>query len=126
MTKKRRLFLMEVAGSISWFAMDASWMLDRREPALTLAVPTVALSLLLYGFVPRTWTSLLVTGAMAAWACMNVAWMLDDFHVVPWAHAVAKVFLLLGAVMIGISFVVGRGEALDTLMTRVRRLRLRA
>ncbi|MDF2696640.1 MAG: hypothetical protein K0S65_5023 [Labilithrix sp.] len=124
--RKRALVLVETAGSVCWFAMDASWMLGGRTVALVLALPTIVLGLLLYRFVPRNWPSWLVTGAMASWACMNVLWMAHDFRLASWAHVAAKVFLILGAVMIGISLVVARGETLDTLATHVRRLRLRA
>ena len=118
--------MVETAGSIAWFAMDACWMLGGQSLAVTLSVPTVLLNILVFRYAPRTWPSWFVSGAMVAWASMNVFWMTHDFGMLSWGRAAAKVFLVLGALMIAASIFVGRSEAGRTLLTRFRRLRLRA
>ena len=120
-----RLAVVETAATITWFAMDACWMLDSRLLALTLAVPTVLLSLLVFRFVKRTPPSWLVTAAMTSWACMNVLWMSHDFELIGWGLLAGKAFLALGFGLVAAALVVGRSEAWVLLTTRFRRLRLR-
>jgi hypothetical protein len=125
MTKRRWLMLLESTGSIAWFAMDAGWMLNLRTLCLVLAVPTVCLNVLAIRFTPRRTASVLVAAAMAAWACMNTLWMTNDFHFVEGSLVAAKAFLMLGALMLGVSLVADR-STFRTLLGRFRRLRVRA
>ncbi len=118
--------LAETAGSVAWFAMDACWMLGWRDAAVTLAVPTILVNLLVVRVSPRGWPSWLVSGAMVAWACMNVLWMTHDFKMIGWGLVAGKACLALGAIMIAAAVLIGRSEALRLLSTRFRRLRLRA
>ena len=126
MERKLGLAAVETAATISWFAMDACWMLDSRLLALTLAVPTLLLGLLVFGFVGRTLPSWLVTGGMASWACMNVLWMTHDFELTPWGLAAGKGLLALGIVLCGAGLLLGGTDARGALAARFRRLRLRA
>lgn len=123
---RRALLLVETAGSIVWFAMDASWMLNLRIAAVVLAVPTVLLNVLVVPFSPRGWPSWLVSGAMASWACMNVVWMTHDMKLTTWGLAGAKGFLALGVLLLAGALFLGRADATQVLLTRFRRLRLRA
>ncbi len=125
MERERGLVLVETAGSVAWFAMDASWMLSSRPLAAALAVPTVLLNLLVFRFVARAWASWLVTGAMAAWSCMNVLWMTYDLKMTDWGLSAGKAFLALGALLLVVALVVGRSDALGLLAARFRRLRPR-
>ena len=118
--------MVETAGSIAWFTMDACWMLGAESLALVLAVPTIILNLVVFRYLRRTWPSGLVSGAMVAWACMNVLWMLHDFRHIGWCLVAGKVFLALGVLLIVVAVLLGRSEALRTLFARFRRLRLRA
>ncbi|HVH43235.1 MAG TPA: hypothetical protein VM925_12860 [Labilithrix sp.] len=126
MKRRRGLTVVETAGAIAWFTMDACWMLGAESLALVLVLPTVVLNLVVFRYAPRTWASALVTGAMVAWACMNVLWMVHDFGMIRWGLVAGKVFLALGALMVALALVIGRSEATHTLFTRFRRLRPRA
>lgn len=119
------LLVVETAGSVAWFAMDASWMLNVRAGAVALAVPTVVLNALVLRYAPRSWSGLLVSGAMASWACMNALWMTQDLKLLAWGLTAGKVFLALGAVMLAGAFLAGRADAAQSLLTRFRRLRMR-
>lgn len=125
MNRKRALVLVETAGSVAWFAMDASWMLNIPTLAVALAIPTLALNLLVFRYLTRTWASWLVAGAMAAWACMNILWMAHDLKLTAWGLEAGKAFLVLGVLMLVAAVCVGRTEALALVATRFRRLRLR-
>lgn len=126
MTREERLIAVETAGSIAWFAMDASWMLGVRLAAAALAVPTLVLNVLVFRFAPRAWVSWLVSGAMTAWACMNVLWMAHDFRMIDWGLVASKGCLGFGAALLTGAIIVGRSDALRLLYVRFRRLRLRA
>lgn len=123
--QSRPLLVVETAGSVAWFAMDASWMLNARAGAMVLAVPTVLLNLLVIRYAPRSWSSSLVSGAMASWACMNVLWMTHDLKLLAWGLTAGKAFLALGAVLLAGALLSGRAEATQTLLARFRRLRMR-
>jgi hypothetical protein len=125
MDRTRGLVMVETAGSVAWFAMDASWMMSSRAFAVALAVPTLLLNLLVFRFLTRAWASWLVAGAMAAWACMNVLWMASDLKLVAWGLDAGKAFLLLGVLMLVAAVCADRSEALSLVAARFRRLRLR-
>jgi hypothetical protein len=127
MDREKRLLACETAGSIAWFAMDASWMLALPVPAAALAVPTVLLNLLIFRWTVRTWPNLLVTAAMAAWACMNVLWMCADLKLVAGGLPVAKGFCVAGGIFLAAALIGATRwtDALEALLRRFRRLRLR-
>lgn len=124
---KRYLLICETAGSVAWFAMDTCWMLGSARGSAALAIPTVILNLLIFRWVARTWADILVTGAMASWACMNVLWMTNDLQLLTWGLAAAHVFCVAGALMLAVALLASkwRKDALDALLRRFRRLRLR-
>lgn len=126
MTNEKWVTFVETVGSIAWFAMDGGWMFGSRLVALTLAVPTVVMAMLVVPFGPRTWTHWLVNGAMATWACMNVFWMGTDLQLITWGTVAAKALLLAGALMVACAVAIGRRDAAAMLFARFRRLRLRA
>ena len=118
----------DTAGSICWFMMDASWMLHFRSGAMLLAPPTVLLAAYSFRYVERTAAPLFVNGAMLAWACMNVAWMMNDLGA--WGpdalHAAASLFLT-GAAQLVVALVSSDPEhgPFDALLRRFRRMRFR-
>jgi hypothetical protein len=126
MKRVRRLVLVETAASIAWFAMDASWMLASKTWAVGLAVPTLALNLLALAFLPKRWAPRLVAAAMVAWAAMNVLWMLFDLRLAASGLAYGKAFLIVGFVLLSAAIAVNHRDALRTLATRLRRLRVGA
>jgi hypothetical protein len=117
---KEREHLVETSASIVWFAMDACWMLGLRSAATLLALPTVALAVLVLRFVPRTRSSWLVNAAVAAWTCMNTLWMLHDLKVMDWALPAGRGFLALGVVLVAAALLVDRKKAVQELVARLR------
>jgi len=125
---RKTLAYVDTACSICWFIMDASWMLHVPAAAVAMAFPTIALALTTFAFVERTAASLFVTGAMLAWACMNVAWMLHDLGLIgPDGLAMAISFFITGAAQLFAALIAarfGRGS-LEALMRRFRRMRIK-
>lgn len=125
MKKRRALGLVETIGAIAWFAMDGAWLLGAATCALVLAAPTLGLNLLVFRYAATTWPTRLVTAAMTSWAAMNILWMASDLGLVSWGTVVARVFLGLGVVLLGVALLVRRSEAFHALGERFRRLRVR-
>jgi hypothetical protein len=66
--------VLDTINSLSWFAMDASWMLGVPEVSLTMIVPTM-LSGFLLCFMEKKRSLTLINVAILSWICMNVSWM---------------------------------------------------
>src|SRR5688572_17005186 len=107
---RERLAYVETAGSICWFIMDASWMLQIVPAAVTLAVPTVLLAAASFRYVERTAAAIFVTGAMLSWACMNVAWMLHDLGFAKEGLHAATAFFVTGAAQLLAALAATRAE----------------
>lgn len=122
--RQAKLAYVETAGSITWFLMDASWMLELRTPALALAAPTVLLALVAFAYADRTIASMFVTAAMAAWAAMNVAWMAHDLGAADRGLVLARVFFSAGIACLTVALVASRGAGIESVLRRFRRLRI--
>lgn len=126
--ERDKLDRVDTAGSVCWFLMDASWMLHFRTGAVALALPTVLLAAYSFRHVERAAAPLFVNGAMLAWACMNVAWMMNDLGL--WGpdalHAAAS-FFLTGAAQLVVALVCADSAhgRFDALLRRFRRMRFR-
>ncbi len=120
-----RLIVVETIGSVCWFLMDASWMFGISITAKILAVFTVAASLMVFRYTERAWSQMLVTAAMAAWASMNVCWMLHDLKSWDSGLSVAAVFFAVGAMCLvtAVLFAKRSMEPIQAIIERFRRLR---
>ncbi len=120
-----KLTFWETTGSVLWFAMDASWMLEINLAALVLILPTLASNLMALRYVPALQEKLVVW-AMNCWLTMNIAWMAGDILGVESYYLVAKVFTVLGfALLLILAFTAppGGGPWYERLR-RFRRLRV--
>ena len=122
--RQAKLAYVETAGSITWFLMDASWMLELRTPALALAAPTVLLALVAFAYADRTIASMFVTAAMAAWAAMNVGWMAHDLGAADRGLVLARIFFSAGIACLTVALVASRGAGIESVLRRFRRLRI--
>lgn len=121
-----RLIVVETIGSVCWFLMDASWMFGIPSTAMLFAVFTIGASLLVFRYTERLASQMLVTAAMAAWASMNVCWMLNDLKIWDGGLTVAKVFFVLGAICLTSAVLTAKRsmEPIQAIIARFRRLRL--
>jgi hypothetical protein len=107
LTRQRWCEWTELAGSVSWFAMDYAWFEGATRSAVWLAVPTAVCALAVVGLTTPAHlgsgnggqpsaAARQVAGSMAAWAVMNSLWMLHDLDVfhAPW---LIRICFLLGA-----------------------------
>jgi hypothetical protein len=121
-----RLIVVETVGSVCWFLMDASWMFGIPLSAKLFAVFTIFASLLVFRYTERVASQMLVTAAMAAWASMNVCWMLNDLKIWDGGVTVASAFFAIGAICLGAAVVTAKRsmEPIQSIIARFRRLRV--
>jgi len=120
-----KLAFWETTGSVLWFSMDASWMLEASTLALVLIAPTLLSNLASLRYIPAR-RERLVTWAMLCWLAMNIAWMAGEILTVEPLFLAAKVFTALGFLLLIVVFISPRDPDrpwYDRLQ-RFRRLRL--
>jgi hypothetical protein len=69
--------LLDSTNSVSWFLMDASWMLGIEELSIFMILPTV-LSGLFLCYIETRRTHTLINIAILCWICMNISWMFSE------------------------------------------------
>lgn len=87
--------LLDSMNSVSWFLMDASWMLQVEELSLFMILPTV-LSGLFLCYIERRKTHTLINIAILSWICMNISWMFSEVREIPEFLLAAKVLFVTG------------------------------
>jgi hypothetical protein len=86
----------DTLNSISWFLMDAFWMLQIPSLSQALILPTVASGFVLL-YIEKRRSLLLINVAICCWILMNISWMLADTHHAPALLTVARWLFGLGA-----------------------------
>jgi hypothetical protein len=114
--------VLDTVNSFTWFAMDASWMLELSDLSLVMIVPTVASGFLLC-FVEKRANPRLINVAILSWICMNVSWMLSEvFHQPKYLFA-GKVFFGVGVVFILLA--AARSKGFSETFSHFRRFRFK-
>lgn len=116
----------DLALSICWIGLDASWMLKLNALALFFVPLTLACSVLTFVYTEKETDALCVTAAMTAWALMCCTWFVSDVGYWAGGLAVAKGCLLL---CLGLLAFVGfrsrmAKETAIAALARFKRLRL--
>lgn len=104
--RERWCVWIELAASISWFAMDYAWFEESGRTAVVLALPTAVGALLVVPLTTPSATARLVAGSMASWAVMNSFWMMHDLGVLhlPW---LIRACFVLGALQLLLASALG-------------------
>lgn len=126
--RERTLVLLETAGSVVWFLMDASWMWELEPVALALSVPTLLLNGAAIAWTERKFLPMAVAVTIETWVLMNVLWMTAEMlHVAALLRA-AQVASGLGVALMVVALAKSglRDEVVRVVLRRFRRLRLRA
>ena len=69
--------VLDTLNSVSWFLMDASWMLENEAVSLTMIIPTILTGACLC-YIEKRRTVVFINCAILSWICMNVCWMLSE------------------------------------------------
>ena len=123
---KRRLAFLETLNTVFWVALDVSWFFQLKTACVVFAAPTLLTCVVVLLYTEKAAGPLLVSGAVAFWACFNVSWVLGDLKMLAWGLPAAKVGIvllvicLLGALIASIM----SEKARTAVLLRLRRLRI--
>lgn len=112
---------LDTVNSLTWFLMDAFWMVGATQIALAFILPTVLTGICLL-YTERRPTVFWINVAINCWIGMNTFWMLGDLFEMPEALTAARVTFGLGLVAIGIA--VKKSEDLRETFSHFRRFRV--
>ena len=123
---KTKLALFETVNTVCWVSLDVSWFFQVKPACALFAVPTVLTCLLVFRYTEKQATPLLVSGAVAFWACFNVFWVLGDLRMLSWGLPAARLFIALLAICLfsALAAATLNKDARATVLSRFRRLRL--
>jgi hypothetical protein len=122
----QKLALYETLNTVFWVALDIAWFFQFNLACVVAAVPTVLTCVAIFRYTDRTVGPLLVSGAVAFWACFNVFWVLGDLKMLAWGLAAAKMFILLLVVSLLGALIAAAmsSKAKVAVLARLRRLRV--
>lgn len=91
--------VLDTVNSISWFLLDAFWMLDMRSAAYVFLPPTILTGLFLL-YTDKRRPILFINLAINCWIWMNTLWMLSDMEANSTYLAYARSLFVLGVFFI--------------------------
>ncbi len=115
--------VLDTINSVSWFLLDASWMLEVKEISYLMIIPTIISALILCYIEKRTHI-LLINLAILAWILMNIAWMFSEMYELPHYFMAAKAFFILGLI-----FIIGaivKSKNINETFSHFKRFRLKS
>jgi FtsH-binding integral membrane protein len=127
MTNEQRPFfiskdLLDSLNSVSWFLMDASWMLQAEEISIFMILPTV-LSGLILCYIEKRRTHTLINIAILSWICMNISWMFSEVLELSSYLTIAKVFFVTGCLFVIMALITS--ENVSETFSHFKRFRLK-
>jgi len=114
---------LDTINSVSWFAMDASWMLESSEISCVMLIPTI-MSALCLCYIEKRRAVTFINLAILSWICMNVSWMFSELLTGDHYFATAKAFFTLGLVFVALAIVTS--DNLTETFSHFRRFRIKA
>jgi hypothetical protein len=120
--KKLSKDTLEILNSLSWFLMDAMWMLSSFKFAYMLIIPTVLSGIILV-FKEKQYDGVLISLAAFFWSVMNSIWLVGESMKLTWYLPICKTFFALGIGSL-ITGIIISNDATKTLST-FKRLRFK-
>lgn len=114
--------ILDTLNSLSWFFMDAAWMLEAKEISIAMILPTI-LSGLILCFMEKKRTLTFVNIAILSWICMNISWMFSDIFGMPVLLTTAKAFFGAGGIFIILAII--SSESLSETFSHFKRFRVK-
>lgn len=114
--------VLDTVNSVTWFFMDASWMLQMKEISLMMIVPTILTGIILC-YIEKRRNVTFINLAILCWICMNVSWMFADIHGVASYLTIAKALFCLGVLFIFSA--IGSSEKLSDTFSHFKRFRMK-
>lgn len=127
MTNDQRPFfiskdLLDSLNSVSWFLMDASWMLQAEEISIFMILPTV-LSGIILCYIEKRRTHTLINIAILSWICMNISWMFSEVLALSSYLTIAKVFFVTGCLFVILALITS--ENVSETFSHFKRFRIK-
>ena len=114
--------ILDTLNSLSWFLMDACWMMGIYSLAFGLA-PLVWITALALFLVDRRPSISAINAGIMAWVCMNITWMVSDLGNKHFWLLVSKIFFVLGVLAIALAVILS--DNLRHTFSHFRRFRLK-
>ena len=122
-TRKIRLGAAETTFGLSWFILDGSWLMNWRWLAYPVMVIAVASALARFIWLEKERVAIHVAASECAWLAMNAFWIVGDFEKIPWCITAAKIFLVLGLLILAKAYLLSRDRVQNLILRPIRRLR---
>lgn len=114
--------MLDTLNSLSWFCMDACWMIGLYPMAFLLA-PIVVISALLLSLIDRRPAVIAINAGILSWVFMNITWMISDVGDKDFWLLLSRCFFALGLITIGCA--VALSDNLRATFSHFRRFRLK-
>jgi hypothetical protein len=98
--RKHLLEFIENVNTITWFLMDAFWMMEWSVIAHVMAVPVIVTGFLIVAISERVAHTVLAHISLNCWILMNVFWMSGDLMGVRSLVLIAKILFFTGLCML--------------------------
>ena len=83
MNSKKILFILEMAHIPLWLIKDLCWLMTWRTTGIIMAIPTVAVAIILAVLTKKDNTRFLPNVSIAFWIMANANWMVAEFFDLP-------------------------------------------
>lgn len=114
---------LDTINSLAWFLMDAAWMLQIKQVAVAMIVPTL-LSGLFLCYIEKRKNVTYINFAIVSWIVMNASWMFsEDFYEEEFMLA-AKMSFILGVGFIAMA--VAASKNLSETFSHFKRFRIKS
>jgi hypothetical protein len=113
--------ILDTVNSVSWFLMDASWMLQVKELSMAMIVPTILTGIFLC-YIEKRKNITFINFAILSWICMNVCWMFSELFDSATYLITAKSLFGLGVVFILIA--ISKSDSIADTFSHFRRFRI--
>jgi hypothetical protein len=114
--------VLDTINSVSWFLMDASWMLQVKEVSVAMIIPTI-LSGIILCFMEKRRNITFINVAILSWICMNVSWMFSDILSISFYLTMAKILFATGVMFIFLAIV--NSENVSDTFSHFKRFRIK-
>ncbi len=114
--------LLDSTNSVSWFLMDASWMLEVQELSIFMILPTI-LSGLFLCYIEKRRTHTLINVAILCWICMNISWMFSEVLDLNSYLSLAKIFFIMGSLFVILALITS--ENISETFSHFKRFRIK-
>ncbi len=114
--------LLDSTNSVSWFLMDASWMLEVQELSIFMILPTI-LSGLFLCYIEKRRTHTLINVAILCWICMNISWMFSEVLELNSYLSLAKIFFIMGSLFVILALITS--ENISETFSHFKRFRIK-